>query len=315
MWDSKRKHLYSTSLDQLSQSLPNVLTICASLEPAPDFIASRTAHGWDRFVEGTSPVLILNAKILTGARNGTEIVFGDVLLDKGVILGVGYIPRALSPRPHWPSPVESRQILPGSANNIGGQAFLIKLRPTVERSASAMLLEPPLTLGLNGSEGRPKWRHMKHACGENPSDTYSQTRINSAWAFRTAYDEARKIRDAQDAFCVRAEAGLWDGRAAFPEILQWESLSGHKLSYRSIAVDLDQLVRLSNEFKIPIASIHHAGETDLVPDLLKKAWGNIPHRSEAATCVREALRHLNVVPGLTTSTCGSWAGCSRMCWL
>ncbi|KAJ7926492.1 hypothetical protein B0H13DRAFT_1084066 [Mycena leptocephala] len=71
---------------------------------------------------------------------------------------------------------------------------------------------------------------MKH----NPSDTYSQTRINSAWAFRTAYDEARKIRDAQDAFCVRAEAGLWDGRAAFPETLQWECLSGDELSYRSI---------------------------------------------------------------------------------
>ncbi|KAJ7833562.1 hypothetical protein B0H13DRAFT_1653703, partial [Mycena leptocephala] len=41
------------------------------------------------------------------------------------------------------------------------------------------------------------------------------------------------------------------------------------------AVDLDQLVRLSNEFKFPIASIHHAGETDLVPDLLL-GYGNIP---------------------------------------
>jgi hypothetical protein len=48
--------------------------------------------------------------------------------------------------------------------------------------------------------------------------------MDSAWAFRAAYDEARKIRDAQDAFCARAEAGLWDGRAAFPESLQWESL-------------------------------------------------------------------------------------------
>jgi hypothetical protein len=28
------------------------------------------------------------------ARNGTEIVFGNVLPDKGIVLGVGYIPRA-----------------------------------------------------------------------------------------------------------------------------------------------------------------------------------------------------------------------------
>ncbi|KAJ7833563.1 hypothetical protein B0H13DRAFT_229853 [Mycena leptocephala] len=111
MWDSKRKHLVvAAAVTALVLTLQYIagstlaipaqcLTIRASLEPAPDFIASRTAHGWDRFVEGTSPVLILNAKILTGARNGTEIVFGDVLLDKGVLLGVGYIPRALSLRP------------------------------------------------------------------------------------------------------------------------------------------------------------------------------------------------------------------------
>lgn len=31
-------------------------------------------------------------------------------------------------------------------------------------------------------------------------------------------------------------------------------------------------LQLSNEFKFPVASFHHAGETYLVPDLLKKAW-------------------------------------------
>ncbi|KAJ7182418.1 hypothetical protein C8R43DRAFT_1116061 [Mycena crocata] len=268
-----------------------------SLEPSVDFIASRTTSGSDH----------------CHSRNGTEVVFGDLLLDKGVVMGVGYIPNALTSTlsnlqvidagGKWISPgivdahshlgvysapelngasdgnshkspilpwlrsidglnthddayrlaiaggVTTAQILPGSANNIGGQAFLIKLRPTAERSVQAMLFEPPLTLGLNSSDGRPKWRHMKHACGENPSRTYGQTRMDSAWAFRRAYDEARKIRDAQDAFCDKAERGLrvWDkdtdGKGAF----------------------------LSNEFKFPIASIHHAGETYLVPNLLKKA--------------------------------------------
>ncbi|KAJ7105170.1 hypothetical protein C8R44DRAFT_715403 [Mycena epipterygia] len=324
---------------------PQCLSLRASLEPSSAFIASRTVVGSDRFVEGTPPVLIRNAKILTGARNGTEVVFGDVLLDKGLVVAVGYIPHALTLLSNlqiidaggkWISPgivdahshlgvysapalqgasdgnsikapilpwlrsidglnthddayrlaiaggVTTAQILPGSANNIGGQAFLIKLRPTAERSASAMILEPPLTLGLNVSDARPKWRHMKHACGENPSRVYSQTRMDSAWEFRRAYNEARKIKDAQDGFCAAAEQGLWDGKAPFPESLQWESLvdvlrGRVKLSVHCYeAVDLDALMRLSNEFKFPIASIHHAGETYLVPDLLKKAWGGFP---------------------------------------
>jgi hypothetical protein len=35
--------------------------------------------------------------------------------------------------------------------------------------------------------------------------------------------------------------------------------------------------KLSNEFKFPIASLHHAGETYLVPELLKKAWVSAQH--------------------------------------
>lgn len=71
-------------------------------------------------------------------------------------------------------------ILPGSADAIGmfgisrpqcwlndvcpgGQAFTIKLRPTSERSTSAMLLEPPYT--INGTRVDPflppRWRQMK----------------------------------------------------------------------------------------------------------------------------------------------------------
>ncbi|KAJ7685890.1 hypothetical protein B0H17DRAFT_985428 [Mycena rosella] len=338
-------HLPSAGHHRAFPPPPQCASMRASLVPSAEFVASRNTVGSDRFVEGTAPVLIRNAKILTGARNGTEIVFGDILLDKGVVLGVGYIPNALTQLPNlksidaggkWISPgivdahshlgvysapalngasdgnsikapilpwlrsidglnthddayrlaiaggVTTAQILPGSANNIGGQAFMIKLRPTAERSASAMLLEPPITLGLNNSDTRTKYRHMKHACGENPSRMYGQTRMDSAWEFRRAYNEARKIKDAQDAFCAAAEEGLWDGMAAFPESLQWEALvdvlrGRVKLSVHCYeAVDLDALMRLSNEFKFPIASIHHAGETYLVPDLLKKAWGGFP---------------------------------------
>jgi hypothetical protein len=60
--------------------------------------------------------------------------------------------------------VSTSLILPGSANAIGGQAFVIKLRPTKEGSTLSRVLEPPYNL-LNGSSVDPsaplRWRHMK----------------------------------------------------------------------------------------------------------------------------------------------------------
>ena len=64
--------------------------------PPPSYrTVDRVKEGSDRWVAGTPPTLIRNAKIWTGARNGTEVVFGDVLLDKGVVVAVGYIPDEL----------------------------------------------------------------------------------------------------------------------------------------------------------------------------------------------------------------------------
>ncbi|KAJ7061796.1 hypothetical protein C8F01DRAFT_1369248 [Mycena amicta] len=336
-----------------AQTIPaQCLALDTQLNPPQSLLSYRlsAASTSDCFVPGTRPTLIRNAQILTGARNGTEIVAGDVLLDGGLVRAVGYIPRAVidqlavdvdvvDAEGRWVTPglvdahshlgvysapalagasdgnsikgpilpwlrsidglnthddayrlavaggVTTAQILPGSANNIGGQAYLIKLRPTSERSSSSMLLEPPHTLFLNNSDSRPRWRHMKHACGENPSSTYDQTRMDSSWEFRHAYDTARRIRDAQDAYCAKASSGVLTQQEkdeGFPEDLQWEALvdvlrGRVKLSVHCYeAVDLDMLIRLSNEFKFPIASIHHAGEAYLVPDLLKRAWGNLP---------------------------------------
>ncbi|EGO21300.1 hypothetical protein SERLADRAFT_417630 [Serpula lacrymans var. lacrymans S7.9] len=326
----------------------NVLEQCSYLKspagPPTDF---HTRAQSDRFVPGTKAVLVQNAKIWTAAQNGTEIVYGDILLDKGLIKAIGFVSPELlkgvdytvhDAQGSWVTPgivdlhshigvgsapqlrgaadtnsrkapilpwlrsidglnthdasyelarsggVTTAQILPGSANNIGGQAYVIKLRDTEQRSPISMVVEPPYS--LNGSEFdhslTPRWRHMKHACGENPSRVYSQTRMDSAWNFRQAYNEARKLRDSQDQFCAKAEDGLWDELGAFPEDLQWEALADVlrgkvKLSVHCYeAVDLDVIVRLSHEFKFPVASFHHAGETYLVPDLLKSTYGGTP---------------------------------------
>lgn len=65
---------------------PPCRALHAAAGPPRDF-AKRTQS--DRWVPGTRPVLVKNAKIWTGGKNGTEVVDADVLLDKGVIKGVG----------------------------------------------------------------------------------------------------------------------------------------------------------------------------------------------------------------------------------
>jgi hypothetical protein len=48
----------------------------------------------DRFEEGTPATLIRNATIWTGQKNGTEVIYGDLLLDKGIVKAIGQVPRA-----------------------------------------------------------------------------------------------------------------------------------------------------------------------------------------------------------------------------
>jgi hypothetical protein len=139
--------------------------------------------------------------------------------------------------------------------------------------------EPPFQINGSAPTGPPRWRQMKHACGENPSRVYQFTRMDTIWSFRKIYNEARKVRDAQDKYCAAARLGNWRGLGAFPESLEYEALVDvlrgrvkvHTHCYE--AVDLDALVRLSQEFRFPIAAVHHAHEAYLVPDLLKSAYG------------------------------------------
>ncbi|VDB95544.1 unnamed protein product [Peniophora sp. CBMAI 1063] len=203
--------------------------------------------------------------------------------------------------------VTTSMILPGSLNAIGGQAIVIKLRPTAERSPSSMLLES--AIGENGllspNQSYVPWRHMKHACGENPQRYYGNTRMDNFWAFRQAYDTARQIKENQDAFCEKADSGHWDNLGEYPDDLQWESLVDvlrgrvkiHVHCYEP--VDIDDLVRLSKEFKFPIAAVHHGDETFLVSDVLKRAYGGTPataHFATLARATRESYRHSEFAP-------------------
>ncbi|KAF7301819.1 Carbohydrate esterase family 9 protein [Mycena indigotica] len=172
--------------------------------------------------------------------------------------------------------VTSALIQSGGKNTIGSQAFVAKLRPTVERSPSSMLVEPRF-----GSAHPQFWRHLVQACGETPSE-YG-TRLDAIWSLRSAYAQAREIIALQDSYCEKATAGLWsESMGAFPEDLRVETLVDvlrGKVKVSALcqeAVDIDALVRLTNEFEFPIASLQHASEAWLVPHLLNRTWGGLP---------------------------------------
>ncbi|THH19962.1 hypothetical protein EW146_g1322 [Bondarzewia mesenterica] len=209
--------------------------------------------------------------------------------------------------------VTAALVLPGSANAIGGQAFTIKLRKTAERSPTSMLLEPPYD--LNGTDAdipdHLRWRQMKHACGENPSRVYSNTRMDTFWAFRQAYDKARQIKEEQDAYCSKALTGQWADLGKFPEDLQWEALVDvlrgrvRVQAHCYEAVDFDDLIRITNEFKFSIAAVHHASEAYLVPDVLKRAYAHPPAVALFAThgrYKREAYRSSELAPRILTDS-------------
>jgi hypothetical protein len=159
---------------------------------------------------------------------------------------------------------------------------VIKLRPTKERSPSSMLLEPPFT--MNASAKSPllpnRWRHMKHACGENPSRVFGFSRMDTQWSFRKAYNEARKIKNKQDDYCTKLEMGLWVSDE-YPESLQWEALVDVLRGKVKVnnhcyeAVDFDQQIRV-----MPSASFQK---------YLLNVCSSLPTNSSSPSSVREPL--------------------------
>ena len=85
-------HRSSQNPPTYNYSKPVILSHCAALKiipsPPQDFHSREES---DRFEPGTNATLIRNCVIFTGKDNGTEVIHGDILLDKGVIKGLGKI--------------------------------------------------------------------------------------------------------------------------------------------------------------------------------------------------------------------------------
>ncbi|KAG6034535.1 hypothetical protein E4U41_006511 [Claviceps citrina] len=177
--------------------------------------------------------------------------------------------------------VTTSLILPGSSNNIAGEAYLIKHAVgkkdgRQEVSANDMLADP---------EGH--WRYMKMACGENPKGDFGSaskgrftSRLGESYAFRHAFEQARSLVQKQDDWCSKAEAiGVDNMDEYLPQELQWESLGAAMRGQVHVNVhcytvpDLEAMVDHTNEFKFPVRTFHHAHQTFLVPEVLKRTWG------------------------------------------
>ncbi len=152
------------------------------------------------------------------------------------------------------------QVLPGSANLIGGRSAVIRLVPA--RTVQEMKV-PGARYGL------------KMACGENPKRVYRtrgpSTRMGNMAGYRAAFIDAEEYRAKWDKW--RA-----DPKGTPPERnLRLETLAGvlrgeilvQNHCYR--ADEMAQMLDLAREFGFTIRSFHHAVEAYKIADLLAKA--------------------------------------------
>jgi imidazolonepropionase-like amidohydrolase len=179
--------------------------------------------------------------------------------------------------------VTTLQVLPGSANLIGGRSVVLKVVPG--RTVQSMKF-PGAKYGL------------KMACGENPKRVYGgrggpSTRMGNVAGYRAAWIRAQDYRRKADKWNAD-HTGDPPTRDLANETLA-EVLRGnifvHNHCYR--ADEMAQMIDIANEFGYKIRSFHHGVEAYKVADLLARNgisasiwadWGSF--KMEALDAVR-----------------------------
>jgi imidazolonepropionase-like amidohydrolase len=156
--------------------------------------------------------------------------------------------------------VTTLQVLPGSANLIGGRSAVLKVVPA--RTVQEMKF-PGARYGL------------KMACGENPKRVYANrgpsTRMGNVAGYRAAWIGAEAYRRRWDAWLNGGRKGDPPARDLGQETLA-EVLRGniyvHNHCYRGD--EMAQMMDIANEFGYSIRSFHHGVEAYKVADLLAR---------------------------------------------
>jgi imidazolonepropionase-like amidohydrolase len=189
--------------------------------------------------------------------------------------------------------VTTLQVLPGSANLIGGRSVVLKVVPS--RTVQGMKF-PGAKYGL------------KMACGENPKRVYAQrgpsTRMGNVAGYRTAWINAEAYRRKWDKWNAdhKGDPPVRDlGNETLAEVLRGNILV-HNHCYR--ADEMAQMIDISHEFGYKIRAFHHGVEAYKVADLLAKEgigasvwadWGSF--KQEAMDAIRANLAMVDKVPG------------------
>ncbi len=150
--------------------------------------------------------------------------------------------------------VTALQILPGSANLMGGRS--VTLKNVYSRTVQGMKF-PGAPYGL------------KMACGENPKRVYGgkgrmpSTRMGNLAVNRQTWIKAQEYRKKRDSgkeytrdIGMETLAGVLDG-----------SILVHNHCYR--ADEMAQVIDMAKEFGYKVAAFHHAVESYKIADLLK----------------------------------------------
>jgi imidazolonepropionase-like amidohydrolase len=155
--------------------------------------------------------------------------------------------------------VTTLQVLPGSANLIGGRSVVLKVVPA--RTVQGMKF-PGAKYGL------------KMACGENPKRVYANrgpsTRMGNVAGYRTAWINAEAYRRRWDKWNADHQ-GDPPSRDLNNETLA-EVLRGniyvHNHCYR--ADEMAQMMDIAKEFGYSIRSFHHGVEAYKIADMLAR---------------------------------------------
>ncbi len=155
--------------------------------------------------------------------------------------------------------VTTVQVLPGSANLIGGRSVVLKVVPS--RTVQGMKF-PGAKYGL------------KMACGENPKRVYAQrgpsTRMGNVAGYRAAWIQAEQYRRKWDKWSgdKKGEPPQRDlGMETLAEVLRG-NIYVHNHCYR--ADEMAQMVDIAAEFGYKIRSFHHGVEAYKIADILAK---------------------------------------------
>ena len=197
--------------------------------------------------------------------------------------------------------ITSLQILPGSANLIGGRSVVLKNVPSVTYQGMKF-------------PGAPQG--LKMACGENPKRVYGEgkhvfpsTRMGNVAGYRAQWVEAQEYLRDQEEYRQKVANGAKDAKPPKRD-LRLDTLAAalkgdiivHMHCYR--ADEMATVLDMSREFGYHVAAFHHAVEAYKIANLLAENnvcaamwadwWG---FKMEAYDGIPENIAFVDAAPG------------------